>query len=61
MKVLNDQEMYILNHSNRSGVGIEGVRGTQQKKKRERTHGQGQQCSDCRGEGWVEVEEGMGV
>lgn len=33
MKVLNDQEMDILNHSNSSGVWVEGVGRTQQKKK----------------------------
>ena len=37
-----------------------GVEGLSKKKKKERTHGHEPQCGDYRGQGWVEVEEGMG-
>lgn len=40
------------------GAGGGGVE--QNRKEKEGTHGHGQQCADCRGGGWVEVEQGRG-
>ena len=41
-------------------VGVlAGWRDQAKKEKKKRTHGHGQQCCDCRGRGWVEVEEGI--
>ena len=33
--------------------------GVEKSSKKERTHGLGQQCGDCCGRQWVEVEEGI--
>ena len=38
-------------------AGGKGDRLSIKGEKRERTHGSRQQCGDCRGEGWGEVED----